>query len=250
MKHFVTLCALLLCATATFAQTFYKEEPMLIRPSRTVYQNQIGLVGDMMVPLAHNGGPRISFLKMEYAHYGWNNWGIRAGLKMSPERDNTVALPLHLSWRAAPQTARNGRDRRAYYVFPYERPRPDGDTHRYYYDEYYSLHNKGVGGAISDLAVQALTSSSPVTFDLHAGLTPAYIFHDTWQTDFQQGDYAINQRFMCTIDAGARAMFQFWKFGFVLDATYQFLVTDNFRYEGKKCSRHYMNLGVGLVYRF
>lgn len=251
MKPLLFVVALLGTLFSATAQNFYPETEIHTRPSRTAYDNQLGVKLDVMGGLAHHGGPEISFLTAEYAHYGWNNWGFRAGLKYSLNRENTFVLPLHVSWRATPQTARRSRDARAYYVFPYERPRPDGDTHRYYYDEYYELRNEGLGGALSNMAVQMATASSPVVFDLHAGLTPALLGQGTSQAGSRwMGNYEVEHRFMCSLDVGARAMFQVWRLGLLFDVTYQLMLTNNFRYEGAKCSRHYVNVGAGLVYRF
>lgn len=124
MKSLLLVVALFGTLFSAAAQNFYPETAIYTRPSRTAYDNQLGVKWDVMGGLAKHGGPEISFLTAEYAHYGWNNWGFRAGLKYSLNRENTFALPLHVSWRATPQTARGGRDARAYYVFPYERPVP------------------------------------------------------------------------------------------------------------------------------
>lgn len=251
MKSLLLVVALFGTLFSAAAQNFYPETAIYTRPSRTAYDNQLGVKWEVMGGLAKHGGPEISFLTAEYAHYGWNNWGFRAGLKYSLNRENTFALPLHVSWRATPQTARGGRDARAYYVFPYERPRPDGDTHRYYYDEYYELRNEGLGGALSNMAVQMATASSPVVFDLHAGLTPALLGKGTDRAGSRwMGNYEVEHRFMCSLDVGARAMFQVWRFGLLFDVTYQLMLTNNFRYEGATCSRHYINVGAGVVYRF
>lgn len=251
MKRLLLLVAVVGLCGSVAAQNDAPETEIVQRPSRTAYANQAGIKFEVMGSLANHGGPEMVFLAAEYSHYWWNNWGIRAGLKYGVNHDEVYSMPLHVSWRATPRTSRRGRDARAYYVFPYERPRPDGDTHRYYYDEYYPLREKGVGGVLSDMALGAVTASSPVVFDLHAGFTPTLLGQGTYQHDgYWMGTYEVRRRFMCSFDVGGRAMFQVWRFGLLFDVTYQLMLTDNFRYEGTKCSRHYINVGAGIVYRF
>ena len=251
MKKLFTACLLLLVTTVLYAQTPTPAGDAVVRPSRTEYPNQVGVKFDVMASLAQGGGPELTFLTAEYSRYGWNNLGFRAGLKVGLNEKNTYALPLHLSWRVSPRTASNHRDADAYYVFPYERPRADGDTHRYYYNPYHTLHTEGVGDALAEWAMRPLAASAPVAFDLHAGFTPGLLGGSVDEKGIRRmGDCEVQHRFMCSLDAGARAMFQVWHFGIALDVTYQLMLTNNFRYEGATCSRHYINVGAGVVYRF
>lgn len=247
MKRILALCALVMGALSAFAQHPHTTPMTPMRPSRSVYANQLGVKFDIQSGLSHQGGPELSFMGLEYSRYGWNNWGFRTGMKYGLNRENTFAVPLQVSWRATPQLAQKGRNADAYYVFPYERPRPDGDTHRYYYDQYHDYRHKRFGEIVSDAALQMATASSPVVFDLHAGLTPGWVGADE---PFEQAGYHVESNFMCSLDAGARVMFQVWRFGLFLDVNYQLLMTRNFSFEGEVCSPHYVNVGAGLVYRF
>lgn len=253
MRKSLLLLALLLCAVAATAQGYYPEQPLVLRPSRTLYPDQVGLKVDLMNGLGRNAGPEIYTLTAEYTHYTLSDIGYRIGLKVGFSDVETYGLPMHFTWRTGIRRHSRWQDWRnseGYYVFPFEQPRADGDTHRYYYNPYHTLHTEGLRSAASEVGGAIINSASPIVFDLYGGLTPMYINSSKSRDDSFGLDYTLQRRFACTLDVGGRAMFHLNRWGIFFDMGYRLMLTNNFRQSDKATGRHYFSFGTGVVCRF
>lgn len=243
MKRSILLSLAVLSATVGFAQSFYHEEPMYVRPSRRVYLQEIGIRYEMQpaVEYSHRDGPTLQHIVVEYARYNTRNLGFRSGLKVgiTPNSSTSFAVPMHFSFRSG----------RIDPLYKTTSPSVDFYNGKYYVRESDRMNYRTMdsfGEAVSSAALQTAGSMLPFVFELHAGLTPGYLTGNR-----VDNYYAIKHHFHCTADFGLRFVIPVWRMGIVLDGAFNYLLTDNYiSVAEQSISRFYATGSVGLVYRF
>lgn len=234
------LAAGLWCATAAHARSYPNDPFAEPDPLPRRYDNRIGLLCGVQIPLRQGNLPAIPAAGIEYARYSYNNFGFRTGATCSWRAGGIVSVPLQASWRT----------RRI--ASAWRRGTAFSETAGYDY------MRRGSSASNEDnLFVQLLLSILPSAYELHAGFTPGLIFGTARLDDSASASgvwrhYRIAQRFCASFDLGGRIIFPIGRFGIFGDVTYHLFLTDNFAPVGPwpQLPRSYLGLRAGLSFDF
>lgn len=232
-------CAVLLSATAAAQSPGGADTTRTMRRPE-IRNNEIGLryVGRLGV----GGGSQhnMACLAVDYARYNYFNLGFRTGLEYYTHTETEgqyLALPFHFSWRSD-----SGPKRR-------QRVKPDPDPYGYWWNgQYFQTSEPSVSSILLDMVIP--DRRERIGIELHGGLTPGIFMGRRAQRSDDR--LTVTHRFACSVDAGVRMMIPIRHFAITLDATYRYLLTDNFRNTvlDRGAQRASVALSAGLAMNF
>lgn len=235
-------CAVLLSATAAAQPSDGADTTRTMRRPE-IRNNEIGLryVGRLGV----GGGSQhnMACLAVDYARYNYLNLGFRTGLEYYTHTETEgqyLAVPFHFSWRSG-----SGPKRRQHVK---QNPDPYGYWWNGQYWQYLPPSRPSVSSILLDLIPDRKIAR--IGYELHGGLTPGIFMGRRAQRSDDR--LTVTHRFACSVDAGVRMMIPIRHFAITLDATYRYLLTDNFRNTvlDRGAQRSSISLSAGLAMNF